>query len=114
MSALPAETVSLSSCRVRSQGRISNQNLPVFLCALSTKPLRRNVRFLAVADGALASWTTCPYTCLSVDSHEKVYIPAMKQFVLEFKNLAGQQKGVASITTARELSVAYLASERAN
>lgn len=33
---------------------------------------------------------------------EKVYIPAMKQFVLEFKNLAGQQQGVASITTARE------------
>ena len=26
----------------------------------------------------------------------------MKQFVLEFKNLAGQQQGVASITTARE------------
>lgn len=32
----------------------------------------------------------------------QVYIPAMKQFVLEFKNLAGQQQGVASITTARE------------
>lgn len=36
------------------------------------------------------------------NNNEKVYIPAMKQFVLEFKNLAGQQQGVASITTARE------------
>eukprot|EP00752_Nemacystus_decipiens_P011146 g9903.t1 len=33
--------------------------------------------------------------------YNKIYIPAMKQFVLEFKNLAGQQQGVASITTAR-------------
>lgn len=38
----------------------------------------------------------------SMERRAKVYIPAMKQFVLEFKNLAGQQKGVASITTARE------------
>lgn len=34
----------------------------------------------------------------------KVYIPAMKQFVLEFKNLAGQQRGAASVSTASESS----------
>lgn len=42
------------------------------------------------------------FCLLFVVSHEKVYIPAMKQFVLEFKNLAGQQRGAASISTASE------------
>lgn len=32
----------------------------------------------------------------------KVYIPVMKHFVLEFKNLAGQQRGAASICNASE------------
>lgn len=32
----------------------------------------------------------------------KVYIPEMKQFILEFKNFAGQQRGAASISNASE------------